>query len=127
MKVENLDVLRPESKFVKLDGKDIDVSFIPCGITFEIDDIVQELIKMNKEGIDTLDKEKQRRAFDLAIELCVAFCSRKYPEMDKKWFMDNVDPIQVKMFAGAVQDALFKSYSGIEVTGKNLKAPKKRK
>ena len=38
--VIDLDILRPEQKLVKLGGHEIDLSFIPCGITFEIDQIV---------------------------------------------------------------------------------------
>ena len=45
-KVIDLDILRPDSKLIKLGGKEIDVSFIPCGITFELDSIVQQLLKV---------------------------------------------------------------------------------
>jgi hypothetical protein len=126
MKVENLDVLRPEPRFVQLNGNQIDVSFIPCGITFEIDQIVQELIKIKADDLEN-KPESMKRAFELAIELCAAFCSRKYPEMDKQWFLDNVDPAQLKSFSESIQEALFKSYTGIETSGKNLPAAKRKK
>lgn len=124
MKVEDLDVLRPEPRIVRLGGKDIDVSFIPCGITFSIDRIIAELSKMNSETLLS-NGEETKRAFDLSIELCVAFCSHKYPELDKEWFLGNVDARQITSFSGAIKDALVRAYAGIEAQTKNVKAVKK--
>jgi len=127
MKIEDLDVLRPESKIVRLGGNDIDVSFIPCGITFDIDKIVQELNSIGQTEMAS-GGEGTRKALDLSIELCAVFCSHNYPEMDREWFDENVSPVQVEAFVGAVRDALIKAYSGIPVGGatKNRKAPRKK-
>jgi carbamoylphosphate synthase large subunit len=125
MKVQDLDILRPEPKFVKIGGKEIDVSFIPCAITFPIDTIMQELVVMTEEEMRTVP-EKTKRAFELQIKMCSIFCSRKYPEMDEEWFMDNTDPSQVQAFALAIREALTRAYSGIRTEEKNLKAPKKK-
>lgn len=126
MKIEDLDVLRPEKKIVRIGGKDIDVSFIPCGITFEVDKIVQELGMMGKENIAD-NGQGTKRAFDLSVKLCSLFCERKYPELNEEWFLDNVDTLQIKHFADAIQDALMRAYNGIEANPKNVKAPKKTK
>lgn len=124
MKVEDLDVLRPESRIIRLGGKDIDVSFIPCGITFEVDKIIQELGKMDQEKM-AMNGEETRRAFDLSISLCVAFCSHKYAELDENWFRENTDARQIQAFSEAIKDALMRAYKGAESNSKNLKAPKK--
>jgi hypothetical protein len=126
MKVEDLDLLRPVSKFIKLDGKEIDVSFIPCGITFEVDKIVQELSSMTQEEM-LANGEKTNRAFELSVKLCVAFCSRKYPELDEEWFNENTDAKQIQAFSSAIKEALVRAYStGNEEGSKNLKAPRKK-
>lgn len=123
MQVEDLDVLRPEPKFVRLNGKDIDVSFIPCGITFEVDTLIRE---MGIIGMDALEKggPEAKRAFDLSVELCSVFCSRKYPELNKEWFNENVDGKQLQMFALAIRDALVRAYSGVSTDSKNVEATK---
>lgn len=125
MNVEDLDILRPEPRYLKLGNKEIDVSFIPCGITFDIDTILNELGVMTQEQIKT-DPEKSRRAFELSIKLCATFCKHNYPEMDEEWFYKNTDAFQVKAFAEAIKDALVRAYSGIEGYQKNQTAPKKK-
>lgn len=121
MKIEDLDILRPEPRMLRLGGNDVDVSFIPCGITFELDKIMVELGRISQEAV--MDgSETTRRAFDLSIDLCAAFCRHKYPEMTREWFMDNVDARQIQAFASAVRDALQRAYAGGEP--KNADAPR---
>jgi len=123
MKVEDLDILRPEPRMVHIGGKDIDVSFIPCGITFEVDSKIRELQQIDQSKL-LENGDETKKAFELSIELCVAFCSYKYPELDKDWFMANTDANQIKVFSSAIKDALVKAYAGIDNNSKNLKAPK---
>jgi hypothetical protein len=125
MKIEDLDVLRPEPKFIRLGEKEIDVSFIPCGITFEVDRIVQELYIMDKEKVSD-NGEGTKRALELSIKLCSLFCERKYPEMNEEWFSDNVGGDQLKGFANAIQDALMRAYNGIQSNSKNPQRPKRK-
>lgn len=126
MKVEDLDILRPEPRLIKLGEKEIDVSFIPCGITFDVDTILNELGVMTQEEIKT-DSVKSKRAFELSIKLCATFCKHSHPEMDEDWFYRNTDAYQVKAFAEAIKDALVRAYSGIEGYQKNQTAPKVKK
>ena len=126
MEVKDLDVLRPESKIIRIGGKDIDVSFVPCGITFEVDDIIQELGKMDQTKIMT-DPIEMKKAFNLSIDLCVVFCSHKYPELNADWFKENTDANQINAFSESIKEALARAYKGIENTGKNLKAAKAKK
>jgi len=137
MEVVDLDVLRLAPKLIRLGNKEIDVSFIPCGITFEIDKIIAELNKytldelqgnVEKELLLELDERtsiqkerslKIKSAFDLSIELCAMFCSHKYPEMDVEWFKNNTDAIQIQAFASAIRAALTHSYSGVKKDLKN--------
>ena len=126
-KVEDLDALRPQARFIKLGGNEIDVSFIPCGITFDVDQIMQELVSITNDEIVN-KPEVTKRAFELSIKLCATFCSYKYPELDEKYFMDNCGANQIKAFTGAIKDALSRAYEGIEKdNSKNLNAAKSKK
>jgi hypothetical protein len=127
MKVKDLDVLRPEPKLVKLGDREIDVSFIPCGITFDIDQIIQKLNKLDREKLQA-GGDETRIALDLSIQLCSTFCSRKYPEMDKLWFEENVSTLQIEAFASEIQGALIRAYAGIpkDSAPKNPRASRKK-
>lgn len=118
MKVIDLDILRPEPLLVKIASREIDVSYVPCGITFELDDTVQQLVKIDAGKIQN-DVTEQRRAFDLGVRLCAIFCKRKYPDMNEEWFLDNASSQQITGFANAIQTALMRSYAGIEAHAKN--------
>jgi hypothetical protein len=123
-KVLDLDVLKPQAKFITLGGNSIDVSFIPCAITWDVDKIISELAKIGQDkvlenGVET------KRAFELSVQLCAVFCEHKFPEMTYEWFMDNCDANMIKEFSESIKDALTRAYSGIRVEGKNLKAPRK--
>jgi hypothetical protein len=144
MIVTDLDVLRNESKIVHIGGKDIDVSFIPCAITFDLDTIMQELNLVStkemildpKKELDYSDEEKNiskiernknvKNAFELSVRMCALFCEHNYPEMTYEWFMTNTDASQIKKFSNAIRDTLMKAYNGVNTEAKNPKASKKK-
>jgi hypothetical protein len=122
----DLDILRPEKKIIRLAGKEIDVSFIPLGITFEIDDIVVRLgamgLRKNAEGKyvkKALAGADLKKMFDETVKLCATFAGYKNPEMDEAWIKDNLNVEQIQVFAEAVKDALERSYRGVEEYSKN--------
>lgn len=118
--VLDLDVLRPKPVLIKLGGNEIDVSFIPCGITFEIDKISRELVRLApKVGDGTKSNEATRQAFDLSLKMCSIFCEPHYPEMDEEWFRANTSPDQIYKFADLLQDTLTASFSAVEGYQKN--------
>ena len=111
--IVDLDVLRPEPRFIKLGGKEIDVSFVPCAITFDLEQIVQEMAKLTAADLTEGSGPAAKRGFDLAVQLCALFCQRKQPEMTAEWFMDNTDAGQVGVFAEAIKVAIVRSYEGV--------------
>lgn len=115
----DLNILRPKRQCVRLSGKIIDVSMIPCGITFEIDQIVRELMQMNQEEIGKGNTPETKKALDLTIKLCSTFACVKNPEMTEEWFRAEADPGQVSRMAEIIKDALVRSYSGVKAYGKN--------
>jgi len=123
MKVVDLDVLRPEKRVIKLSGNEIDVSFIPCGITFDVDAIMQEIAGLDQQAVKAGGAEA-RKAFDLSISLCVAFCAWEHPDLNEKWFRGNVSPQQLGAMSEVIQEALLQAYAGIETPQKAAKIQK---
>ena len=132
MKVEDLDVLRPEPRIVRIGGKDIDVSFVPCAITFEVDDLVTrmnkfEIIHDDETGMDQLKNPADaKEAFELSVRLCAVFCEHKYPELSYEWFMENSDGQQIRYFAESIKAALVRAYAGVSQP-KNVNPIKRKK
>ncbi len=111
----DLDILNPESISVKLKDKVIDVSFIPVGIVFEVDDIVKELAALETDEEELKQNvEKQRKSIDVAIRLCSAFCRVKNPEMDEQWFKEGVSAVQIMKLSKVLRDTLINSYEGVD-------------
>lgn len=116
--IVDLDILRPKKVCVQLAGKTIDVSFIPVGITFEIDQIVRELMALNQKEIQAGGADT-KKALDLTIRLCATYAGIDHPEMTEEWFRKNVDAKQTARMADIVKDALLRSYEGVREYGKN--------
>ena len=116
--VVDLDALRPTEITVKLGGNEIDVSYMPCGITFEVDEIVKRLTAYDMATVQKGGKETDE-VFDIALELCSVFCSHKHPEMTVKWFEENTDPLQVNRLATIIQETLARAYQGAEAYSGN--------
>ena len=77
--IHDLDLLRPPAQYVRLGGRDIDISFVPSGIAIDI--IVLK---------EKLDKSKDdKKSFELAAGLCGAITQCQYEEMTKEWLLKN--------------------------------------
>jgi len=118
MEIIDLDILRPEKRVLRIATKEIDVSFIPTGLTFDIDNIVIEMSKLDQKKLPG-DPEEVKKAFNLTVELCALFCSWKNPELTQEWFMENTDAKQLNILAQEIRKTLNQSYAGIEAYGKN--------
>ncbi len=116
--VLDLDLLRPKPEIIKIAGKSVDVSFIPCGITFDVDKIISEIQQFSEEDLRN-NGEKAEKAFNMTIRLCSLFCSVKYPDMSEDWFRANTSPTQIQLFAEKIQKSLVKSYEAVEGYSKN--------
>ena len=114
----DLDVLRPEAKIVKLAGKKIDVSYIPCGITFDLNDLI-----VASAGLDMSEVEKggaeAKKGFDIALQMCALFCSLKYPDLTVEWFRENTSPAQIVALSNVIKETLTSSLEGVEGYQKN--------
>lgn len=115
--VIDLDILRPAKKIIRLGGKEIDVSFIPTAITFDIDSMLAELRKISKKDIEK-GGEVCKKAFDLSVGVCSVFVENAYPEMDKAWFIQNTTAPQITAFIKEIESALIASYKGVNDYGK---------
>lgn len=111
--VLDLDVLRPKKRSVKIGGKEIDVSYIPVAITWEIDRLVRELMPYDDPAKIEGDETATRKILDLSCELCAAFCYR-HEELDADWFRENASADQVSMFVEVIKETLTRAYDGVE-------------
>ena len=102
--VRDLDALRPERRIVKLHGEEIDVSFVPTGITFDIDKVVLEMANL----------DQKKKAFNLGVKLCAVFCEHDHPEMTEEWFRKETTAIQVSGLGEEIRKALSQAYEGID-------------
>lgn len=118
--VRDLDVLRPPQRIVRLAGEEIDVSFIPTGLTFDIDQVTTEMAGLDTKKLAAGDPETARLAFDLSVKLCATFCQWKHPHMDADWFRENTDANQLRVLGEEIRAALTRAYEGIDP--KNSKA-----
>lgn len=137
--VLDLDVLRPAARIVQIGGKTIDVSFVPCGITFEVDELVSKLrdvvqvieeetgLKGEAAVLGAGNSKGTQDAFIIGVKLCAAFCSVKHPEMNEEWFMQNTSPVQIGAFSEEIQSALMSSFAGVEAHQKKASAAKGKK
>lgn len=124
-KIHDLDILRPPAEYVRLAGKEIDVSFIPSGIAMDIMKLQAEL----QELTDSPEKLKRIqsggkeavRSFEIAAELCAKITGSQHKEMDKEWLMKNTDVVQIKALMDHISRAVFKSFESSE--DEELKKP----
>ena len=115
--VIDLDILRPKPKAVKLGSKQIDVSFIPSGITFDADRLIKELSGFDEEEVQE-DLVKGEEAFEKSLELCALFLSVQHPELDIDWLKKHTDVIQIRTLVDTLKETLIASYAGAEEYGK---------
>lgn len=116
--IHDLDVLRPRPEYVRLGGKDIDISFVPSGVALDIMGLQTEL----QELTDTPEKlaavkaggGAAKRSFEIAAELCAAITSAQQPDMTKEWLLKNTDVLQIKALMEHVTRAVFKSLENAE-------------
>ena len=116
--IHDLDILRPKPEYVRLGGKEIDISFIPSGVAMDIMALQEELRELtdSPEKLDALragGKEAQR-SFEIGAELCAAITASQYPEMDKEWLLKHTDVFQIKALIEHVTKAVFKSLESAE-------------
>ena len=111
--VVDLDVLRPPPKKIKLAGKLIDVSFVPCAITWEVDRLTREIFAIDTEAAQK-GGEETREVFDLTLELCATFCANQHVEMTKEWFRTKTDPAQINALSTHIIETLQRSFEGAE-------------
>lgn len=117
--IEDLDILRPPKSIVRLNGKEIDCTIIPCAITFDVDAVSREMRELYKghtaKQIQNNEfPEITKKLFDLTIKMCSIFVNHYYPEMDEQWFRENCNSAQIYAFSKRIQSALKYSYRGIE-------------
>ena len=126
--IHDLDVLRPKPEFVKLGGKEIDISFIPSGIALEIMGMQSELTGLT----NTAEKVAEIKAggdgalksFEITAEICAKITEAQHKEMTKEWLLKNTDVLQLKALIEYITQAMLGSLEAGGIDTKNLQAAK---
>jgi len=117
-RVQDLDILRPPPEYVRLSGKDIDISFVPAGVALEMMVLQDQLDELadTPEKIERLqnNRELALRMFDVQAEYCAKLTSAQYPEMDKAWLLRNTSVRQLKILINQVTRAVMQSLDTVE-------------
>ena len=116
--VLDLDILRPKKRIIRIGGKEIDAGFVPLAITWEIDNLIQELREFDDERIKN-EPGASKRALQLSCDLCAAFCY-EHDELTSNWFMENTGVVQINAFVGVIKETLMEAYAGIEAYPGNV-------
>ena len=116
--VLDLDILRPKKRLVRVGGKEIDVGFIPLAITWEVDQLVQELGQFTAEQMNN-DPASSKKALEVSCQLCAVFCY-KHDDLTAEWFMENTSALQINAFVNTIKETLTEAYAGIEAYPGNV-------
>lgn len=120
--VLDLDVLRPEPRKVKIGGKEIDASYVPIAITWEVDELVNELMKYQDVEKLRNDGKTARDVLRLGCRLCAVFSSWQHKELTAEWFEKNADAQQIFQFVEVIKGTLERAYNGVEAYQGNAEA-----
>jgi len=122
LNVVDLDILKPQKVIIKLSGKEIDASYVPLAITFEVDKLVRELADFSDPKVLEEDETAMRRVLDISCELCGLFSSWQHPELTAEWFRSYADVAQVNGFVTVIKETLERAYNGVEAYPGNAEA-----
>ena len=121
--VRNLDLLKPETHEVELLGKTLDLSFMPCGVVFDINDVVSELAALTDGKMEELSEGGNiaRKAFELTVKLCAIVTESQYPELTAKYLQDHMSIRQLEALAGEIRGLLDRELAAVggDAEGKN--------
>lgn len=121
--VYDLDILRPPPEYVKLAGKQIDISFIPSGIAIDFLTMQRKLSELadTDEKIKKLDngEKESKGSWEIIAGLCAKITESQYPEMNKEWLLKNTNVDQLSVLMERISIAIKKSLKMEEDEGKN--------
>ena len=111
--IHDLDILRPAPEYVKLAGKEIDISFIPSGIAIDITNLEEKLHELagTKEKMEEVEAggEAATKAFELSAQLCAVITSSQHEEMTKDWLLKNTNVWQLRRLMDYISKAVYAS------------------
>lgn len=126
--VKNLDLLKPEAHSVELMGKVIDLSFMPCGIVFDINDVVKELTEISQGKETELLKggDIARKSFELTVKLCALVTEPQCPELTSEYLQKHLSIRQMEALAGEITNLLSRELEAVggDAEGKNAETVK---
>jgi translation initiation factor 2 alpha subunit (eIF-2alpha) len=99
--IHNLDADIKEKEIVKLAGEEIDISFIPCGVSIPLLSKYDKWVsESKKEGVEKIKNnvEIAQDNFKMQAEILSMFTSYTNPKLDYEWLLHNADLYQISSF-----------------------------
>ena len=124
--VIDLDLLIPKKRKISLAGEEIDLSFIPFGLTLKVSDIMKKLAKVQVSTKDTPETatEKTEQAAELSLEMCALLCSYKNPNITADWLKEHANTAQLHALIDRVTELVTEEYQLAGRHSKNGEAVK---
>ena len=126
--IHDLDILRPKPEYIKLGGKEIDISFIPSGIALEIMGLrgTLENLTNTAEKVAEIEAggEGALKSFEITAEICAKITATQHKEMTKEWLLKNTDVLQLKALIEYITQAMLGSLEAGGIDTKNPTAAK---
>ena len=129
--IVDLDTLRPKPRLIKLDGKKINLSFMPSGILFDINEKLQQMARylITEESRKAVEKGggPAKELFEISLEVCATFCEIQHEEMTYEWFRANVSWQQLEVLAKEIRECMDREFTNLEEQNEDEGEEKKAK
>lgn len=124
--IHDLDKLKPPPQYIRILGRQIDVSVIPSGVALEIMQSYEDLKEAAAaEDLAASDGARARQILEQTLDLCLKVIRRPFSwrhlaewwqsrRFTKRWLIRNTDIVQLRTFIDRTIALIFKSMEGVE-------------
>lgn len=115
--VYNLDEKVKPPEVIILGGVEMDISFIPCGVSIPLLKAYDEYVKhLTEHGSSIIknDLEKAKENADLVIKVVTIFTKFKDPKLHEEWILNNCDMKQIGFLMTKLINTIMSSISSNE-------------
>lgn len=117
--VYDFDVVKPKSCNVKIDGFTYDLSYIPVGITFDIEAIIKGMRELDAPKLVGGDNVEIKKGLNLSIKLVFVLLNYWNPEITETYITNKFTPGMIETLVHIIKQSLTTSMEGIKLYGKN--------
>jgi len=117
--VYDFDIVKPKSCNVKIDGFLYDLSYIPVGITFDIEAVIKGMRDLDAPKLLDADNIEIKKGLNLSIKLVFTLLNYWNPEITEEYIIKKFTPGMIETLVHIIKQSLSTSMEGIKQYGKN--------